>query len=81
MKTYVSAIKMSRTEKVHLPLCAHTEKQQSDQLYFPSTQNKYTTTLSSPREGRVILLLQKKQSSSISHYMFSFKVEIVNDVP
>lgn len=55
MKTYISAIKMPGIEKVHLSLCAHTEKQQSDQLYFPSTQNKYTTTLRSPGEGSTLL--------------------------
>lgn len=88
MKTYVSAIKMSGTEKVLLSLCAGPEKQQSDQLYFPSTQNKYTTTLRSPGEGSTILhitLAKKKQprilrSETISHCMFPFRVEIINPV-
>lgn len=74
---------MSGTEKEHLSLCPHGEKQQSNQPYFPSTQNKYTTTLDSPGEGR--LLLQEKQpsilrSETIPH-MFSFRGDIVNPIP
>lgn len=79
---------MSGIEKVHLSLCACTEKQQSDQLYFPLTQNKYTTTLGSPGKGRLLphITPAKKQpsilrSETISHYMFSFRAEIANLVP
>lgn len=49
MKTYVSAIKMSGTEKVLLSLCAGPEKQQSPALFSIHTEQIHHHTQISRR--------------------------------